>query len=354
MPIYLELELGSWGWFELAIPDDGIKMTWANAKILGKSFGTGYRLPLDFELEELFKTSLLRGYLKNVSYWSGTETAQKRARIQIYRNGGDIRANWFVNPGDIESKDNLNYFFFIRKSKKKNIKRSLANRILELALYDSIRQKYHINNYVRNDLNRSKVFLEYKRSNSSKKSFVSMLKWGQIRPANLNKVNAYKNSQLEKKLSAINELIKKKNAELIIKEYLSNNELKISGVNLSFITKHMYFLRPKKFIIYDGFMIKLHAAILLENERKLLDKFFFKSKNKLSFTIRDHMKGTAYADFLQRIDDLFVVINSELASRNVKTFDSKGEFEAFLFGEGNNRSLYNPRELINNFIKEKM
>jgi hypothetical protein len=353
MPIYLELELGSFGMFELVIPDDGEKLSWNKAKLLGKTFGRGFRLPLDFELEELFKTPLLRGYLKNVSYWSGTETAYTRAKSEVYRNGGNYRAYWHQDPGDIEDKDNVNYFFFIRKSKKKNINISLATQILKLALYDSIRQKYHINNYVRNDLNRSKVLLEYNRSNSSKKSFVSMLKWGEIRLANLDKVNAYKPSQLEKKLTAINELIKKQKAELIIDEYFSNIELRISGVNLSFITMHMYFVKPKKFLIYDRFMIKLHVAFLIENERKLIDKFFIKSK-KQSLTIRNKMKGIAYADFLQRLNDFFVKVNSELSDRNVKTFDSKGEFEAFLFGEENNKSPYNPRELINNFIKEKL
>jgi len=180
-----------------------------------------------------------------------------------------------------------------------------------------------------------------------------MLKWGEIRLANLDKVNAYKPSQLEKKLTAINELIKKQKAELIIDEYFSNIELRISGVNLSFITMHMYFVKPKKFLIYDRFMIKLHVAFLIENERKLIDKFFIKSK-KQSLTIRNKMKGIAYADFLQRLNDFFVKVNSELSDRNVKTFDSKGEFEAFLFGEENNKSPYNPRELINNFIKEKL
>lgn len=348
------LEFPELGYYDVALPDNSDKLTWNMAKIAAKNFGRGFRLPLDFELEELFKTSLLRGLLKNVSYWSGTETAETRARSQVYRNGDDLRSKWFVNPGDIESKDNLNSYFFIRKSKRKKIKMSLETRILELTLYDFIRQKYHIDNYVKKELNRSNIFSAYKRSISSKKAFVSMLEWGGVRSSNLKKVKAYKNNQLEKKLTAINLLIKKQKPELIINEYLWNKNLKISGVNVSFITKHMYFIKPNIFLIYDRFMINLHVALLIENERKLIDKFFIKSKKTLSFTLRNKMQGIAYTDFLQRINYLFVKINSELSKRKVKTFKSKGEFEAFLFGEKNNKSLFNPRELIKNFIEEKL
>lgn len=45
MPIFIELELSSFGMFELVIPDDGDKLTWPKAKLARKMFGKGYRLP---------------------------------------------------------------------------------------------------------------------------------------------------------------------------------------------------------------------------------------------------------------------------------------------------------------------
>ena len=112
------LVLDEFGAFDVLIPESAQKTSWDEAKRAAKAIGKGYRLPLDFELEELFKSSLFRGIINNSSYWSGTETAKMRARSQKYRNGGDFRALWYQHPGDIEDKNSVNYFFFIRKSKE--------------------------------------------------------------------------------------------------------------------------------------------------------------------------------------------------------------------------------------------
>lgn len=345
-------DLGRLGLYDILISDDFKCVKWKEAKAASKEFGNGYRLPLDFELEELFKSSLFRGMLKNVSYWSGTETAHTRARSQAYRNGGDFRSEWFQNPGNIENKDASNYFFLIRKSRSKKAQNPLFYKILELALYDSIREKYHLNNYVKNGVDRGRIFELYKQSNSTGKSFISMLKWGGIRPVNLDKVRAYRSKKLEEKLKAINAMIAKRNAEFVIDDYLTNERMKILGVNLSFITKHMYFVRPKKFIIYDRFMINLHVAMLLENDPSQIRQYFRESNKKLLFSIHRKMEGQAYSDFLNRLNTLFRKTNEELSKRGVRKFTSLGDFEAFLFGAENPKDLSNPRELIRNFIIE--
>ena len=342
-------DLDKFGVFDVVIDESFKPMTWDEAKVIAKNYGKGYRLPLDFELEELFKSYFFRGLLNNVSYWSGTDTAKTRARSQVYRNG--YSQMWF-QPGFIEEKDNLNCFFLIKKSKKKKFRKSLSDRILELALYDSIREKYHINNYVKSGLNREKVFREYKLSNTSKKSFLSMLKWGGVKSSNLNLVRKYSSRILENKLSALNELIIKKNTSCIIDEYLSNKDLRIKGVNLSFITKHLYFTSPRKFLIYDKFMINLHVAMLLDKDSEKIDEYFNKSKFKLEFSIRYKINGLAYNDFIQNFIGLFNKVNEELTIRKLKKFNSLGEFEAFLFGNSQEKNLSNPREMIKNFIIE--
>ena len=139
------LSLGGTSVVDILIPEDFPSANWGEAKLAAKKYGRGFRLPYDFELEALFKSSLFRGLLKNASYWSATDTAKTRARSQIYRNGGDFRAIYYQHPGDIEPKEALNYFFFIKKSNKTKSPGSLFINILELALYDSIRKKYHLN-----------------------------------------------------------------------------------------------------------------------------------------------------------------------------------------------------------------
>ena len=352
MEDYLLFDLGELGLFDVLIPESAQKASWDEAKRAAKAIGKGYRLPLDFELEELFKSSLFRGVLNNASYWSGTETAHSRARSQIYRNGGDWRSYWYQNPGDVESKDAINYFFLIRLSKKKNFQAPLSTKILELALYDSIRKEYHLNNYVKDGLDRSKVFATYKQSNNSKSSFLLMMKWGGVRPVNLQRVKAYRLKQIESKLTKFNSLIGKLSAEVLIDEYLSNEDIRISGVNLSFITKHLYFTKPSKFLIYDRFMINLHAAMIIEDDPSLIEQYFNESKKKLDFSIRYNMQGKAYSDFIERFKSLFLKVNEELSKRSVKSFNSLGEFEAFLFGNSQEKNLSNPREMIKNFIIE--
>jgi hypothetical protein len=337
--------------FDVLIPEIAQKASWDEAKKSAKAIGNGYRLPLDFELKKLFKSSLFRGLLKNASYWSGTETAHSRARSQVYRNGDDWYY-WYENPSWIESKDTINYFFLIRMSKKKKVQTPLSTKILELALYDSIRKEYHLNNYVKDGLDRSKVFASYKQSNNSKSSFLLMLKWGGARQVNLQRVKAYRLKQIESKLTKFNSLIGKLSAEVLIDEYLSNEDIRISGVNLSFITKHLYFTKPNKFLIYDRFMINLHSALILEDNPSQIAHYFRESKKKLDFSIRYNMQGKAYSDFIERFKSLFLKVNEELSKRSVKSFNSLGEFEAFLFGNSQEKNLSNPRVMIKNFIIE--
>ena len=350
------IELGDFGIFEVALPSEPMKLAWHEAKVAAKNLGQGFRLPLDYELEELFKSSLFRGILKNASYWSGTETAHNRARSQMYRNGGDFRSEWFMNPGDVESKDIKNYWLAIRKNKRARVVNSFFYSILELALYDSIRNEYHLNNYVKDGLDRSKVFSKYKQSNTSKKSFMVMLKWGGSIPINYKRVNAYKPKEIESRLTKFNKLIEKNNAEFIVDEYLSNDDYRISGVNLSFITKHLYFYDPKKYLIYDRYMQHLHLAMLVQDKSSEINKYFFiqnLSKEKYKLTVRTNMHGKAYSDFLIRFKKLYNNINEELLRRSVKQFKSIGELEAFLFGSRSN-SKFNPREIIKNYINDNL
>jgi hypothetical protein len=347
----LVFDLGELGLFDLLFSEDFRPVDWNEAKVRAKRIGNGFRLPLDFELEELFKSSLFRGILNNASYWSGTETAHSRARSQMYRNGGDWRSYWYQNPGDVQSKDALNYFFLMRVSKKKKFQTPLRTKILELALNDSIRKEYHLNNYVKNGLDRSIVFAAYKSNNTAKNSFLLMLKWGGVRPVNLQRVQDYTPKQIESKLIRFNLLIRKLNASNLIDEYLSRKDIRISGVNLSFITKHLYFTKPNKFLIYDRFMINLHSALILEDNPSLISHYFRESKKKLEFSIRYNMQGKAYSDFMERFQSLFIKVNEELSARSVKSFRSIGELEAFLFG-GKVANDLNPREMIKNYIKE--
>jgi hypothetical protein len=346
------IELGEFGKFEVALPSEPVKLTWREAKVAAKNLGQGFRLPLDYELEELFKSSLLRGILKNASYWSGTETAHTRARSQVYRNGGDIRSEWFVNPGDVETKDINNYYLAIRKNNRSRVVKPFFTRILELALYDSIRKEYHLNNYVKNGLDRLKVFSAYKHSNTSKKTFLLMLKWGGARPINYERVSACKPREIQSRLTKFNKLIQQHDAEFVVDEYLANEGYRISGVNLSFITKHLYFLKPEKFLIYDRFMLNLHVAILLDSDSDLISHYFSFSKKEKVFKIRGGMHGKAYGDFIERFRSLFAWVNEELTSRSIKRFNSLGELEAFLFGSSKVRNLSNPREMIVNYIFE--
>ena len=347
----LLFDLGELGLFDLLFSEDLRPVDWNEAKSRAKRIGNRFRLPLDFELEELFKSSLFRGILKNASYWSGTETAHSRARSQMYRNGGDWRSYWYQNPGDVQSKDALNYFFLIRVSKKKKFQTPLSTKILELALNDAIRKEYHLNNYVKDGLDISMVFAAYKNNNTAKKSFLLMLKWGGVRPVNLQRVNDYRPKQIESKLTRFNLLIRKLNASNLIDEYLSRKDIRISGVNLSFITKHLYFTKPNKFLIYDRFMINLHSALILEDNPSQISHYFRESKKKLEFSIRYNMQGKAYSDFMERFQSLFIKVNEELSARSVKSFRSIGELEAFLFG-GKVANDLNPREMIKNYIKE--
>ena len=345
-------DLGNLGVFDILIPEVAERFTWGEAKSAVKTFGGGYRLPLAFELEKLFKSSLFRGLLMNSYYWSGTETAKTRAKCQKYTNGGNYSSALFYNPSVIESKDTINYFFLIRMSKKKKVQTLLSTKILELALYDSIRKEYHLNNYVKDGLDRSKVFATYKQSNNSKSSFLLMLKWGGARQVNLQRVKAYRLKQIESKLTKFNKLIGKLSTEVLIDEYLSNEDIRISGVNLSFITKHLYFTKPNKFLIYDRFMINLHSALILEDNPSQIAHYFRESKKKLDFSIRYNMQGKAYSDFIERFKSLFLKVNEELSKRSVKSFNSLGEFEAFLFGNSQEKNLSNPRVMIKNFIIE--
>jgi hypothetical protein len=179
-----------------------------------------------------------------------------------------------------------------------------------------------------------------------------MLKWGGVRPVNLQRVKDYRLKQIESKLTKFNSLIGKLGSEFLIDEYLSNKDIRISGVNLSFITKHLYFTQPKKFIIYDRFMINLHAAMILEDNPSQIANYFRESKKKLEFSIRYNKEGKAYSDFIERFKSLFHKVNEELSKRSVKSFNSLGEFEAFLFGNNVANDL-NPRVMIKNFIIEK-
>lgn len=297
------IDLGEFGVFEVALPSEPVKLTWHEAKVAAKKMGQKFRLPLDYELEELFKSSLFRGILKNSSYWSGTETAHTRARSQIYRNGGDIRSEWYVNPGDVESKDIHNYYLAIRKNTRLRVPNPLFFGILELALYDSIRKEYHLNNYVKGGLDRSTVFSAYKLSNTSKKSFLVMMKWGGSRSINFERVSSCKPKEIESRLTKFNKLIEKNDASFIVDEYLSNHAYRISGVNLSFITKHLYFYDPKKYLIYDRYMQYLHLAMLVQDKSSEINKYFFiqnLSKEKYKLTVRTNMHGKAYSDFLIR------------------------------------------------------
>lgn len=346
------IDLGEFGVFEVALPSEPVKLTWHEAKVAAKKMGQRFRLPLDYELEELFKSSLFRGILKNSSYWSGTETAHTRARSQIYRNGGDIRSEWYVNPGDVESKDIHNYYLAIRKNTRLRVSNPLFFGILELALYDSIRKEYHLNNYVKGGLDRSTVFSAYKLSNTSKKSFLVMMKWGGSRSINFERVSSCKPKEIENRLTKFNKLIEKSDASFIVDEYLSNHAYRISGVNLSFITKHLYFIKPEKFLIYDRFMQNLHVAMLLDSDPDLISHYFRFSEKEKVFKIRSRMHGKAYADFIEHFKILFAWVNEELARRSVKIFNSFGELEAFLFGSHNMRNLSNPRVMIENYIFE--
>jgi hypothetical protein len=103
--------------FELLIYNKNHKYTWNEAIKLNSKIGPKWRLPYDFELEKIFKSPALIGILKNDSYWSKTETADKRARSQAYLNGGDFRKIWYSNPSVIEDKSNFNYLVFVREIK---------------------------------------------------------------------------------------------------------------------------------------------------------------------------------------------------------------------------------------------
>jgi len=93
------IDLGEFGVFEVALPSEPVKLTWHEAKVAAKKMGQKFRLPLDYELEELFKSSLFRGILKNSSYWSGTETAHTRARSQFIEMVEILDPNGTLIPG---------------------------------------------------------------------------------------------------------------------------------------------------------------------------------------------------------------------------------------------------------------
>jgi hypothetical protein len=350
-----KIELGSLGIYEVLIPKNSQKKSWKDAKNASKKTGKGYRLPLDFELEELFKSSLLRGLINNYSYWSGSETAHTRARSQPYRNGGDFRAEWHIHPGNIEDKTSTNYYLFVRKSNQKKIKNSLFYKILELSLYDALREIFHLDNYVTDGIYRSKIQKLYKDKKVTKKVFLTTMKWGKIKKPNLNKILKNSKKQLESKLLKLNDFIDKNNPEDTINEYLSNDELHIKGVSMSFITKHLHFSQPNKFLIYDKWMKNLHYAMLIDQEASLTEIYF---NPNYSFIYNSEMKlkrgseGGAYQDFITRFKKLYIEINKELKTRRLKPFKNMGEFEAFLFGNSEKKHLnYNPRKFIFDFIE---
>ena len=179
-----------------------------------------------------------------------------------------------------------------------------------------------------------------------------MMKWGGARPINFERVSACKPREIQSRLTKFNKLIGKNDAEFIVDEYLFNDAYRISGVNLSFITKHLYFIKPEKFLIYDRFMQNLHVAMLLDSDSDLISHYFRFSEKEKVFKIRSRMHGKAYADFIERFKILFAWVNEELARRSVKSFNSLGELEAFLFGSPNVRNLSNPRVMIVNYIFE--
>ena len=353
------LVLDEFGAFDVLIPESAQKASWDEAKRAAKAIGKGYRLPLDFELEELFKSSLFRGIINNSSYWSGTETAKMRARSQKYRNGGDFRALWYQHPGDIEDKNSVNYFFFIRKSKRSETMHSLNLKILELSLYDSLRKKYHFNNYTTDEITRKNVFDIFKLKGNWSKKMIMTIKWGRIRKPNLNLVQKIDSKTLSQKIAEINKVIGSNNEVVFLDNYLKRNSvMKINGIGLAFITKYLYFYTGgKKFLIYDRWMKNLHYAMLLDNGLNMPQMYFKPTDTNLLFTelkLKRGIEGLAYQDFNIRFKKIYKEVNSELKLRRIKPFKNLGEFEAFMFGEYEKEyHSSNPRKLISDFIVKK-
>jgi hypothetical protein len=344
------IDLGRHGVYEVLISDDFTNAAWHEAKAKAKTAPKGFRLPLDYELEALFESALLKGLVKSGFYWSGTETAVTRARSQQY--GGSPSEHWIMNPRHVEDKNGLNIFLLVRKIGSKKTKMPFSKKVLELSLNPSVRKRFHFNNYVKNNLNRDGVLQIYKQGFLGVHSFIEMLKWGGLRIPNLNLVSKSEILEIERKLLKLDELISNNDPATIIDQYLSNSEIKIRGVGISFITKHLYFKRPNYFIIYDKFMINVHVAMLLEDDSNLIYEYYGRSNDRADYHIRYKSEGAAYADFLTRLNILYKKVNMELELRSAPKFRTIGQFEAFLFGNHRDKDDLNPRVMTSKYIAE--
>jgi hypothetical protein len=204
------------------------------------------------------------------------------------------------------------------------------------------------------EINRTDVLDFYKSGAPDCDKFVLAMIWGGIGRRNLNLLQSIGKKELNKKLSIINTQISKSLSKDFINEYFSNSSIHISGVGLSFLTKHFYFQNQGvDYLIYDKWTKRVHAAILSESDPKLLIAFFRKIAslgiNKDLF-IKSRMEGQAYLDFCSRMDALFLSLKS---SKDLKSkFSNKGELESFLFGEGRKiNEPNNPRNWLFRFLK---
>lgn len=180
------------------------------------------------------------------------------------------------------------------------------------------------------------------------------LNWGGINKSNYAKVVKLKREVLRHKIFLINKSV---DSPHFLSQYLNKfNDMHITGIGVSFITKHMYFLNKDKYFIYDKWTKRAHLAMLLSDDSCDTECFF---KLKGSCTINDDIAlnikniDSAYKDFCERV----IIVQNEINSRlsDCLKFITPGHLESFLFGEGyHSKDLNNPRVWTNNYINLKL
>ncbi len=196
-------------------------------------------------------------------------------------------------------------------------------------------------------IDRSFVFNQFKYEPLSVAFWVAML-WGHIWLSNLKRAAGDKS--LEDKLKDVRDLLKKsdlKTAFLSMKgEYKGHNN-KIPGINTSFLTKVLYFMKdsypqPIKPLIYDRWSMAIDAALLYSGVRPKDDNY------TLLFTLRGGFKApegpksvdelTMYQHYLLRMETLGKRSDLNVSSENL---------EEYLFGTSQRQKLLwndnNPR-----------
>lgn len=197
--------------------------------------------------------------------------------------------------------------------------------------------------------------------------FVATMLWGGLGLTSwqsVEKAMMMDKKAIESKVCHIKNLLKENKLRDAFMSLQANKSVKvnnkISGVDISFFTKLLFFLHQDTStstispIIYDKWGCYIHAGLLISQEKKdLLRKFYrigYNKKNQFFIKTNSNKKTdyrfAVYSDYLQRMSDI---------SRKLDV-ENPGILEEFLFGKElksrENKDDNNPRYFVKHFVEQ--